>query len=66
MSELNKTASEVMVKYGVKACTDITGYGFLGHLCEMTSASGVGAKIYLYNIPVLDYAWKLVELEFAQ
>jgi selenide,water dikinase len=61
MSVLNKTASEVMVEFGVKACTDITGYGFLGHLCEMTSASGVGAKIFLSNIPVLDYAWKLAE-----
>jgi selenide,water dikinase len=59
MSELNKTASEIMVAYYVKACTDITGYGFLGHLCEMTSASGVGAKVYLSHIPVLDYAWKL-------
>jgi len=61
MSELNKTASEVMLEYDVKACTDITGYGFLGHLCEMTSASWVGAKIYLSNIPVLDYVWKLAE-----
>jgi selenide,water dikinase len=61
MSQLNKTASEVMLKFRVKACTDITGYGFLGHLCEMTSASGTGAKVYLSRIPVLEYAWKLVE-----
>jgi len=61
MSELNKISSEVMLEFEVKACTDITGYGFLGHLCEMTKASGVGAKVYLSKIPVLDYAWKLVE-----
>lgn len=61
MSELNKTASEVMLKFGAKACTDITGYGFLGHLCEMTNASEVGAKVYLSKVLVLDYAWKLAE-----
>lgn len=61
MSQLNKTASEVMLEFRVKACTDITGYGFLGHLCEMTTASGTGAKVFLSQIPVLEYAWKLVE-----
>ncbi len=61
MSQLNRSASEVMLEFGVKACTDITGYGFLGHLCEMIGASGVGAKVYLSKIPVLDYAWKLAE-----
>jgi len=61
MSELNKSASEVMLRFGAKACTDITGYGFLGHLCEMISASKTGAKVYLSRIPVIDYAWKLAE-----
>ncbi len=61
MSELNRNASEVMLRFGAKACTDITGYGFLGHLCEMTSSSGVGAKVSLSSIPVLDYAWILAE-----
>ena len=61
MSQLNKTASEVMLEFRVKSCTDITGYGFLGHLCEMTNASGNGAKVYLSRIPVLEPAWKLVE-----
>lgn len=61
MSELNKSASEVMLKFGVKACTDITGFGFLGHLWEMVSASKTGARIFLSRIPVIDYAWKLAE-----
>ena len=61
MSELNKSASEVMLRFGAKACTDITGFGFLGHLCEMISASKAGAKVYLSRIPVLEYAWKLAE-----
>lgn len=61
MSKLNKTASELMLDVGVNACTDITGYGFLGHLHELTFASKVGAEIVLSQIPVLDYAWELVK-----
>lgn len=39
MTTLNKYAGEIMMKYPVTACTDITGFGFLGHLYEMASAS---------------------------
>lgn len=39
MITLNKYAGEIMMKYPVTACTDITGFGFLGHLYEMASAS---------------------------
>jgi selenide,water dikinase len=46
MKELNRTASEIMVKVGVNACTDITGFGFLGHLYEMVKASNVSAVVY--------------------
>lgn len=60
MSELNKTAAEVMVEVGAHSCTDITGFGLLGHLHEMTSGSGVGARISLGAIPVLPEAWTLV------
>jgi selenide,water dikinase len=60
MSTLNKTAAEVMEAVGVNACTDITGFGFLGHLHEMTRASGVGAAISLGKVPVLSEAWSLV------
>lgn len=35
MSTLNRYASEIIRKYRVHACTDVTGFGFLGHLCEM-------------------------------
>lgn len=60
MSTLNKTAAEVMVEVGVNACTDITGFGFLGHLHEMVKSSGVGAKINLNLVPVLSEAWDLI------
>ena len=60
MSTLNKAGAEVMVEVGVNACTDITGFGFLGHLHEMAKGSGVGAKISLSKVPVLPEAWELV------
>jgi selenide,water dikinase len=59
MSYLNRSASEVMLSVGINACTDITGYGLLGHLCELVQASKVGAKIFLSKVPVIDCAWKL-------
>lgn len=61
MKTLNRVASEAMVKVGVNACTDVTGFGLLGHLHEMVEASGVGAKINLSQIPVITGVWKLVD-----
>jgi selenide,water dikinase len=53
MATLNKAASEVMVEVGVNACTDITGFGFLGHLFEVVKFSGVSATVYAARIPLL-------------
>ena len=54
MTELNKTAAEVMAEMGVKAATDVTGFGLLGHLGEMVAQSGVTAEIYTDSVPVFD------------
>jgi selenide,water dikinase len=60
MATLNKVAAEVMQDYPVHACTDITGFGFLGHLAEMVSGSGYGVRIKSDIVPLypeaLDYA----------
>lgn len=61
MSTLNKAAAEAMVKVGVNACTDITGFGFLGHLHEMAKASHLGAKISLADVPVIPETWNLID-----
>ncbi len=53
MSTLNKTASEVMMETGVNACTDITGFGLLGHTLEMARASKVTIKIWKNKVPLL-------------
>lgn len=60
MTFLNRAASEVMREIGVHAATDVTGFGLLGHLHEMTAASRVGAMVYLSQVPVLPEAWELV------
>lgn len=62
MAILNKDASEAMVEVGAHACTDVTGFGLLGHLREMTAGSKVGARIFLSKVPVLPEAWGLVQL----
>lgn len=53
MSTLNKNASEVMQNYLINACTDITGFGFLGHLWEMCSTSNVRAIINCESVPYI-------------
>ncbi len=56
MSCLNRDAAEVMMASGAHACTDITGFGLLGHLKEMTVASGVDAEIYVDKVPIIPAA----------
>ena len=53
MATLNRDAAEIMKKYPVSACTDITGFGFLGHLSEMVQDSGLGIRIQADNVPIL-------------
>ena len=65
MSTLNRAASEVMVRVGVNACADITGYGLIGHLSSMMRASGTGARLQLSTVPVLPGTWDLVSQGIA-
>jgi selenide,water dikinase len=53
MATLNKNAAEIMEDYPVHACTDITGFGFLGHLAEMVVDSGTGVRIHANRVPIL-------------
>jgi selenide,water dikinase len=53
MIALNKTASELMAEVEVHACTDVTGFGLLGHACEMIEGEDVGMVIYSSAIPIL-------------
>lgn len=59
METLNSAASGVMTNVGVSSCTDVTGYGLLGHLYEMVTASGVGAVVMAASVPILPEAERL-------
>lgn len=53
MAKLNDKAAEVMVSLGAHACTDITGFGLIGHACEMAENSGVAIELYLDKVPFI-------------
>lgn len=65
MTTLNDRASRVMSEMGVHACTDITGFGLLGHLYEMVAASGAGSRIHLEKVPLLNQVRSLAEIGMA-
>ena len=65
MARLNRQAARAADPFPVSACTDVTGYGLLGHLREMASGSGVDAEVDLHAIPLLPGARRLVEAGVA-
>ena len=60
MTTLNKSGRDAMVKYRVHACTDVTGFGFIGHLYEMAQGSDLTAQVDTASVAILPEA-----LEFA-
>lgn len=61
MAALNKSASESMISVGVNACSDVTGFGLLGHLREMMEGSSLGARIYKSKVPVIEGTMDLLK-----
>ncbi|MFC5465259.1 selenide, water dikinase SelD [Lederbergia graminis] len=61
MSTLNKTAAERMESFTVHACTDVTGFGLLGHASEMAKGSNKGIRIWKEDVPILDRVRELAE-----
>jgi len=56
MAALNRIAAETMARFDVHACTDVTGFGLLGHLAEMVSGSGCSVRVFAERIPVIEDA----------
>ncbi len=65
MTTLNRAAAEVLTRFEVHALTDITGFGLLGHLRNITAASGVQARIWADAVPVLAAAREYVQAGIA-
>jgi len=62
MVALNKKAAELMVTVEVHACTDVTGFGLLGHACEMVEGTDVGMTIHSSAVPFFPEAKELAEM----
>ena len=61
MTTLNKAARDAMVQFRVHACTDVTGFGLLGHALEIAQGSGVQIELDVSALPIPPEA-----LEFAR
>lgn len=62
MASLNKIGKQVVEKYDVSACTDITGFGLLGHCVEMASASDVTFELSVHDIAYLQDAYDYAKM----
>lgn len=60
MAALNRSAAAIMSDFSVSACTDVTGFGLLGHLAEMVCGSGMSVRLDSTRVPIIPEA-----LEFA-
>ena len=65
MASLNKEASELMQELEAHACTDITGFGFLGHACKIAQQSNVGIKIHSDAIPYFTEVEQFANMGFC-
>lgn len=64
MSTLNKYAHDVLVKYSVHACTDVTGFALLGHSLEMAQGSGVTVHLKAQAVPYHEEAYEMADMGF--
>jgi selenide,water dikinase len=64
MSTLNREAAEILKKFDVHACTDVTGFGLLGHLSEMAIDNPNGFEIVLKDIPLMEGVKRYAEQGF--
>ena len=62
MTTLNRSARDAMVKYRVHACTDVTGFGLLGHACEMAQGSDVEIELRVADIDLIGEAVELAKM----
>ena len=62
MIQSNRVGAQILLRHAATACTDLTGFGLLGHLVEMTRPSGVDVELKLSALPILDGAQETVQL----
>ncbi len=62
MTTLNRAAAECMVEFDTHACTDITGFGLLGHAAQMAEANAVSLEIYASKVPLYPEAFEYAKM----
>lgn len=62
MTTLNKTARDIMLRYHVHSCTDVTGFALMGHCFEMAQGSGCTIHIDTKNVPFHSEAWEFADM----
>lgn len=62
MTYLNRDACEAAIEVGATGCTDVTGFGLLGHACEMAEGSGVTLEIWSDELPIIEESIELARM----
>ncbi len=62
MQTLNKRAKEKAEKYTIHACTDITGFGLLGHMEEMATGAGVSMELFADQVPLISKSYEFANM----
>ena len=62
MAALNKAARDIMLRYEIHSCTDVTGFSLMGHSYEMAQGSGVTVHIQTENVPFHKEAWAFADM----
>jgi selenide,water dikinase len=65
MTTLNRKAADIMTEFTVSACTDVTGFGLLGHIAEMICGTDKGVIIDAHKVPVLAEAYEFGAMGFV-
>lgn len=65
MATLNKAARDVIVRYPVNSCTDVTGFALIGHSYEMAQGSGCSIHLTVRSIPIYEEALELASMGFV-
>jgi selenide, water dikinase len=65
MSALNRDAAAVALDHGLRAATDVTGFGLLGHAAELASASGVAVELWAEEVPTIEGVAELLRVGLA-
>ncbi|MBQ0027526.1 MAG: selenide, water dikinase SelD [Lachnospiraceae bacterium] len=64
MATLNKAARDIMVKYPVNSCTDVTGFSLMGHSYEMSQGSNCTIHIEANRVPFFEEAYEMAQMGF--